>query len=523
MSETAMRRGSDGGARSDRKSLLSLYVFCVALSVSCGYLVESGGLGSYRLELLIGIGATLAASFAGFIVVRLVAAEGTSLVYRLGGLLFLVAFVAFGVASLAWLGQPSGLAFAIRPEGVPSALVLASAWLLSVGFGYLIAPRSLRSISAQLGRGLVPLGEGRVVARWRWLAVWGLGVTFRLLRILTGQFNYLGDPDQALNSPSQFAQLLVAGETLSLLGAVGGVVAGVRWRSSGAAIPIAVSIVICVEAGFAMLGGMRGELLALIFGVTVAWLPLRRLNVRKRKSPLGVRLAGVGAAVAVLVAVPAIETYRDELRAGGVGESKVSESLEAAGPALQANLTPAALVESISETPTHFLNRLRYVDSLALVTQRVPSSIEMQSRLSVFTAPVAAITPRLVWQGKPVVSTAEEFTRDFYRLPAAVRSGTAITVPGDLYRRGGLASILMGGFLAGLILRILDAFCRYPEVLGHVFIYVALASTVLMFELDWVSWIAGMPLVLASGVVAGRLCSRRVSSLGMEKGAVPSV
>jgi len=83
----------------------------------------------------------------------------------------------------------------------------------------------------------------------------------------------------------------------------------------------------------------------------------------------------------------------------------------------------------------------------------MPAQIPFLSPLQLIETPAAAMVPRAIWPGKPVMVTGLTFSREFYELPPTTAS--ADTLLGGLYWYGGWIPLLTDMFLAGCGVRLL--------------------------------------------------------------------
>jgi hypothetical protein len=141
--------------------------------------------------------------------------------------------------------------------------------------------------------------------------------------------------------------------------------------------------------------------------------------------------------------------------------------------------------------------------------QRTPAEIGFVSPVQLVTAPIATLVPRAVWPGKPILDSGYEFSQTYYELPATVYTSSAITPVGDLYLHGGWIPVIVGMFLLGCGVRLLD---DVMDVYGSpycVFLFLLLFPNLVKQEGDWVGTLAGIPATLLIWLFAIYLTFRK--------------
>ena len=102
-----------------------------------------------------------------------------------------------------------------------------------------------------------------------------------------------------------------------------------------------------------------------------------------------------------------------------------------------------------------------------------------------------------------------EFSQTYYELPATVYTSSAITPVGDLYLHGGWIPVIVGMFLLGCGVRLLD---DVMDVYGNphsVFLFLLLFPSLVKQEDDWVGMLAGIPATLLIWLFAIYLTFRK--------------
>ena len=88
--------------------------------------------------------------------------------------------------------------------------------------------------------------------------------------------------------------------------------------------------------------------------------------------------------------------------------------------------------------------------------QRTPSEIPYRNPADLIIAPGVDLIPRIVWPGKPILATGYQMSQEYFQLPPQIYTASTISPQGDLYRHGGWIPLIIGSFLGGCGIRILD-------------------------------------------------------------------
>ena len=110
--------------------------------------------------------------------------------------------------------------------------------------------------------------------------------------------------------------------------------------------------------------------------------------------------------------------------------------------------------------------------------------------------------PRFIWHSKPVLDKGRRFS---IATGSTSVSSMAITYPGDLYASYGLAGIVLGMFLLGVVSQLLTNTITGPLDRRHLFVYAALFLSVTDMEIDafsfWTSLIKSLAILTAIALV----------------------
>lgn len=373
--------------------------------------------------------------------------------FRMGSVWVVYYTLVFGVTSLAWVHHQRGSAAIIQQSSVPGAVLAASLGLVAMTVGYRAGPGRLpaRTFDRVL-RWAQPPGHWRLRFPTVPIFIYLIGLAARLVEIGTGRYAYLANPTSSLGSYAQiladlakFAQyglLLMALDALALSRT-----ARARWTFYAA---------FCTELGFALFSGVKGNLLFTLLIVAIVFAKVRNRLPRR---------AVAGVLVALVVVIPFNSTYRSYIR-GPLGSSGqvVSNSAALADipSALAASLTSQSPAATLTSTGSYLAKRFREIDNLALIMQRTPSQIPFAGPGGLLLGPVVGLVPRVVWPGKPVEDVGYQFSQQYYNLPPTQYTSSAITLPGSLYRYGGLPALLIGMALIGAAVRLVDD-CADPS------------------------------------------------------------
>jgi hypothetical protein len=345
--------------------------------------------------------------------------------------------VGFGLASLVWMDpydESLTLNRGLHLDSIPSGLAVAAGALLAWSVGYcflhlrlvVTALSRLRRWSTHGGRQL-----GRPYSVKRIMILYALGLGARLALLALGRYSYItSDLQGAITQSSPITSVLNYFEFLTTVSLL--LLAHVTFRRGSTMSGGLLAAVLMIEIPFGLLSGMRSFIVLRLVAVCVIYL----LAGRRTKAYAIVALLGIFAFLS-----PFTYSYRTEVRSGG------ETAVDAAGAA---HLIPTVVGSTISAMspvdivigPMDFITqRLRFVDEVAMVWQKVPSEIDFIPPLSTLTEASTVLVPRAVWHGKPVYTLGLEYARDFWSQPASVISSRSPTFPGEAFYRGGWGGV----------------------------------------------------------------------------------
>jgi hypothetical protein len=421
--------------------------------------------------------------------------------WRVGPWMLFWFAIVFGIATLTWTKQQTGV-----PGEIAISDVLRALWMVAVGMscwvaGYSVGPgRPLRSFAVR-SVGLVHRRFADNVrslkSPWVLFTV-GIGANFATVAT-TGRFGYVGNTSSVM-APTGYGALLGALSECAPLAIATASLQAFRERSRGALLTLIALFLIEISLG-ALAGGKESFVVA-VLAVAIPFSAARR------------RLPRLALAVLVLifliVVVPFNQAYRNVVRQGSARLTPI-----AAGPAVLREVvtgnSPATLVPNSID---YLARRVREIDNVAIIAQRAPRQVAFLSPVQLLIAPVEGMVPRAIWSGKPVRTQGLTFSQQFYELPPTTSSTE--TIIGGLYWFGGWIPLIGGMFVLGCAVRLLDSALDVRSNPHAIFLVLLLFPTLVGGEEDWVSILAAIPATMLVWLAAIFLVfPRRGSPLGL--------
>lgn len=399
--------------------------------------------------------------------------------------------VIFGLSSLTWYAPAVGSAALISRDSVLRALVLVGlgqvCWLL----GYLLGPgRLLGGAFAKVMAVLLSdRGSPRPTAAGIGL-LFAFGMLGQLLRVASGGFGYLQNPATSVSQASPFALGIYLLAHLGEFALIGGAVR--HFGKPSARSRTALLFIGGFQLVVGLLSGNKEPMVMVVVGLVLAY------AVTRRRLPARTLLAG--AIVFLLFVVPFVGAYRSLVR-GQSAAISVEEAFAAAPSIAAGSLSANNLVAS----GQYLSLRLREIDNVAIIVQKTPEVIPYRPLSEVAVAPIIGLIPRLIWAGKPILSSGYQFSQQYYNLPASMYTSTAITPQGDLLRHGGPAVLFLGMLFMGIGYRTLDRYFRPDADYRHLFFIIALFPVLIKYETDIVGLLASLPVTFLAAAAAARL------------------
>lgn len=410
-------------------------------------------------------------------------AEGGPLFARMGPATVILYTLSFGAFSLAWLAPQSGASQVIEPSQIPGGVAVSMVGLVALTLGYVVGPTAAlvhgarRLVTTVFREGSWTLRVPSIA-----LVLYAIGTAIRGLRLSTGQYGYLQDAAQTLSTPSSSGQVLSLFESLTTIALV---IAAIDCFMLGRSARSRVVLVGLsgMEIGVGLFSASKQGVLFTI--VTLALV--------KAFSGQRVRVVSViGVAVLVSLLFPFTSDYRSSIRGSESGQIAPGTAL-AEIPTVVGRTAEDATPRSVAlDGPSAVARRLRQVDNVALVRQKTPRAIPHRPWTDLAIGPLVATVPRPLWPSKPLISTGREFAQDYYELPPSVFSANAVTLPGDLYRHGGIVPLGIGMAVFGLILRLFDSSLSPSKDPRHLIVYVPLFLHIIKLESDVTVFVVGL-------------------------------
>lgn len=389
----------------------------------------------------------------------------------------------FGLATISWVGPQTGVSAEVLPGSVLGALWLIAVAMALFTIGYCAGPRRLAgSLASRATRTLTT----RFTDDIRGSAVpWflsGVGVAGQAASVVvTGRLGYVGSVATYATSASGYAQYLaLLGECLPLAVAAAAMRA-YRTRRLGAWLTLAIIFIAAIIAG-----AIAGSKTSFIVAVLAVMIPR---TVIRRRFPVGLLVVAI--AFFLLVIIPFNEVYRTSAR--GAVTLTTSEAVAAApaiaGQVLASDFSPSVLGQSAS----YLAQRIRTIDSPAIIMQRTPSQIPYSNPGQLAVSPFLDVIPRALWPGKPILDAGYEMSQEYYQLPPQVYTSSNITPQGDLYRHGGWLILILGMFLVGCGARIIDEVADLRRSIHGTFLILLLFPSLVLAGSDFAGLAAGIP------------------------------
>jgi hypothetical protein len=392
--------------------------------------------------------------------------------------------VVFGVATLTWSQPQTGTVGEIVVSNVLRALWLVAVAIAAWALGYCVGPghpsrrvatRVLCALRARFG------AEVRSTA-----APWGLyaiGIAARLANaVTTGRFGYVGDASAAVSTATGYGGILSALSLCAPLAVAAAALQVFRERLPGARITL--TVLFLVEIAFGAAAGGKQNFVIAVLAIVIPFCAARR---RLPKAALILILL-----VFLVVVIPFNQAYRSAARQGSATLT-ATQAVSAAPGILRQTVTGHSVVTVIPDSFDYLAQRICEINGPAIVLQRTPRQFSFQSPLQLVEGPLAGIVPRAIWPGKPIVVTGYLFSQDFYGLPPTLYTSSPDTVVGGLYWDGGWIPVVVGMFLIGCMVRLLDDVIDVRANPHGIFLVLLLFPSLVRGEYDWQSIMTGIP------------------------------
>ena len=403
--------------------------------------------------------------------------------WRLGPWSLVWGAFAFGLATISWIGSQAGPSGEIWPGSILRALVMIAVALGCLTAGYCAGPHRLavaraRRLTDRLSRRYTDDIRGPAVP---WLLL-GVGLVSQFgFAVLTGHFGYVGDVEASVTTASGYSQYLaVAGQCVPMA-LMAAAMRAYRTRTPEAWLAVAVIFAATIAEG-AVAGGKASFVVA-ILAVSIPH------TLARRRLPVAAIVAAILAFL--LVVIPFNEAYRASAR-GPVALS--TSQAVATAPAIARQVIASDLSLAILGDSASFLaQRIRTIDSPAIIMQRTPAQIPYASPVQLLASPVIGLVPRILWPGKPILTPGYQISQEYFQLPPQIYTSSDVTPEGDLYRHGGWPPLIAGMFLLGALLRIIDETTDLRRSAHGAFLILLLFPDTVQAGSDCATLLAGIP------------------------------
>jgi hypothetical protein len=424
--------------------------------------------------------------------------------WRVGPWYLLWGGIAFGLAALTWLEPQTGTATRIALPSVVTALQLYASSVAAWTIGYLAGPPGVavaatRRVGATLMRGTTTTIAGPAMP---WL-LYAFGTAGRLATVVfTGHFGYLGDPSALVSRASAYGQVLNIVSMFTVFA-----IAAAAYRAfTTSARSDKVTLWILAGAEIAA-GALSGTKEAFVLAALAVLIPYGATRGR-----VSWRILVIGALVFLTMVVPFNIAYRQMAR-DGHNSLTPSAAMASAPQVLSTVAQPSTWGPALQDSSVRTLNRVREIDSLAIISQLSPSVIPYRSPIEFAEAPIVGLVPRALWPNKPILATGYDFSQQYYGLPSTMYTSTAVTPVGDLYRHGGWVVLVIGAVLLGVACRLFDRVLR-PELDPRAVCFVlAFLPQLVKAEIDIYSLVTAIPSGIVAATLGARLICRPARSL----------
>ncbi len=404
--------------------------------------------------------------------------------WRLGPWILLWYAIAFGVATVTWSQPQVGVATEIAVSSVLRALWLVAVGLAAWMLGYIIGPgRLVRARLAALIARVTRKFTSEVrspLAPW---ILYGIGTAGRLASTATtGRFGYAGDASSVVSTATGYGQILTALSLCAPLAVAAAALQVYRERKTYARVTLIV--LFALELVFGAAAGGKQSFVIAVLAVAIPF------SAARRRMPVILLISFVVIFLAAII--PFNMAYRSTVRAGAITLSP-SEAVGAAPHIFQQTVAAEDPVMLVPDSLSYLLQRIREIDSPAIIMQRTPGQVGFISPLQLAVGPATGIVPRALWSGKPILLSGYKVSQLYYELPSTVYTSSAVTPVGDLYRHGGWMPVIAGMFLIGYGVRLLDDVLDTRGSPHAILLVLLLFPIIVKNEVDWVTLLSAIP------------------------------
>ncbi len=404
--------------------------------------------------------------------------------WRFGPWILVWYALAYGLASTTWDQSQTGSTIAM----INVSSVLRALWLVAIGLtawaiGYFAGPgrptqRVVDKGVAALGRRFGPEVRSPVTP---WV-LYAIGSAARLVSALTtGRFDYLGQTASAVSTASGYQQILSVLTVCAPLALAAAALQVFRERIPMARVTLVALLLI--ELSVSAASGLKVNFLNAALAVIVAWSAAR---CRLPKS-----LAALAIFVFLVIVIPFNSAYRSTIHSGQRTLTS-TQAISAVPEVLRETVTGSSIGTVLPKSFDYLFQRIQEIDNSAIILQKTPEQFGYLNPAQLVELPLSAFVPRAVWHGKPVYDSMYQVSQEYYDQPAAVYTAAGITPVGDLYRYGGWITVVLGMFILGCGVRLLDNAMNIRENPHTVFLVLILFPTLVVAESGWVAIFSGI-------------------------------
>ena len=405
------------------------------------------------------------------------------------------------LATISWIGPQSGSSAEILPGSILRALWLIAVAMAMFTVGYCAGPRRVaRSLARRVSITLTSRFTDEIRSQAVPWVLFGVGIAGSLAKHgVTGHLGYVGEVSRVRDHRVRLCTVPCAARGVRAAGGHGRLGARLPRAEAAAWLTLAV-----LFTGAIIVGAVSGGKTSFVVAVLAVIIP--RTMIRRRL-PAGV--IAVAIAFFLLIVIPFNLAYRAAAR-GAVTLSTsqaIATAPAIAGEVLASDFSPSVLGQSVN----YLAQRIRTIDSPAIIMQRTPSQIPYSSPGQLAISPVVDLIPRILWPGKPILDVGYQMSQEYYQLPPQVYTSSDITPEGDLYRHGGWIVVIAGMFLIGCGARIIDEVTDLRRSIHGAFLIILLFPGLVQAGSDCATLLAGIPeMVLLWYAVTALSFTRRV-------------
>lgn len=389
----------------------------------------------------------------------------------------------FGVLTIGW-EPPVDTRVQLEPQAVTAGIGVLALALVAWTISYCVSGGVIR----QGLRYRVSTPAPTAV-----LILFCAGLLGRFLEFLTGNFGYVGDAAARLSAPAGTGQLIAVLTSCSRFALILLAIRYVLYRTERNKILFGTAL--GLEFGIGLLTGMKSEFLLTLFVI----LPV--LAIGTGRFPRRILLGAV--ALLLLVVVPFVGTYREEVRPATTGIGP-GEAFRLVPEVVQRTYATATLGDIADDSRELLGKRLGQINSVGIIVQKTPDQVAEKPVTTLLFAPLLGFIPRAAWSEKPVLDAGYRFSQEYFELPPQIYTSSAVTPVGDLYRHGGLAAVVIGMTILGSAARFVDRRLHPRLSLRNAVFFVPFFVALVNLETDLISPLAGLTLLIGIPFIVDR-------------------